>query len=171
MAVFQGEEVETLLSLLGQTCGVVGPGEVRWDLHTQELGAVHTLHCSTIECQRGRLAVCSPEVQHYLLHLLHIQRQMIVTAPRGQEAHLTPVVCIISVADETQHSCIIHKLNEEVGPVFLGVQSWVSRMKRKGAQETSSGGPFVQSYGAGCVIADKYSLRSPCQEVQQPVAQ
>ncbi len=51
------------------------------------------------------------------------------------------------------------------------VQSWVSRVKRRGAQHTSLGGPYVQCDGAGCVNADPYCLRSPSQEVQQPVAQ
>ncbi|XP_026133417.1 monocarboxylate transporter 7-like [Carassius auratus] len=36
-------------SIIGQCCGVFSPGEVLCDLHTQELGAAHSLHshCST----------------------------------------------------------------------------------------------------------------------------
>lgn len=34
-------EVEASLSLLGQRCGVVGPGEVLRDVDPQELGAAH----------------------------------------------------------------------------------------------------------------------------------
>ncbi len=57
-----------------------------------------------------------------------------------------------------------------------GVQSWVSRVKRRGAQHTSLVlcsvcVQCVQCDGAGCVNADPYCLRSPGQEVQQPVAQ
>ncbi len=33
--------------------------------------------------------------------------------PPGQAAHLAPVVCLISVADETHHSRVIRKFNEE----------------------------------------------------------
>ncbi len=49
--------------------------------------------------------------------------------------------------------------------VVVGQQS-----EEEGAQHTSLGGPCVQCDGAGCVNADPYCLRSPSQEVQQPVA-
>ncbi len=111
------EEVETLLCFLGQCCSVVSPGEVLCDVYTQELGEAHSLHGRTIDGQRSMLCVHSPEVNNNLLHLLHIQREIVVTAPPGQAAHLAPVVCLISVADETHHSRVIRKFNEEVGLV------------------------------------------------------
>ncbi len=52
-----------------------------------------------------------------------------------------------------------------------GVQSWVSRVKRRGLSTHPWGGSCVQCDGAGCVSADPYCLRSPSQEVQQPVSQ
>ncbi len=85
-------------------------------MYTQELGAAHSLHGRTIDGQRSMLSVHSPEVNDNLLRLLHIQRE-IVTAPPGQAAHLAPVVCLISVADETHHSRVIRKFNEAVGVV------------------------------------------------------
>ncbi len=139
-------------------------------MYTQELGAVHSLHGRTIDGQRSMQRVHSPEVNNNLLCLLHIQREIVVTAPSGQVAHLAPVVCLISVVDENHHSCVIHKFNEEVGVVWrcavMGQQS-----EEEGAQHTSLGGPCVQCDGAGCVTADPYCLRSPGQKVQQPVAQ
>ncbi len=51
------EEVETLLCFLGQCCSVVSPGEVLCDVHTQELGAAHSLHSRTIDGQRSMLSV------------------------------------------------------------------------------------------------------------------
>ncbi len=111
------EEVETLLCFLGQCCSVVSPGEVLCDVYTQELGAAHSLHSRTIDGQRSMLRVHSPEVNNNLLRLLHIQREIVVTAPPGQAAHLAPVVCLIAVADETHHSRVIRKFNEEVGVV------------------------------------------------------
>ncbi len=77
------EEVETLLCFLGQCRSVVGPGEVLCDVHTQELGAAHSLHSRTVDGQRSMLSVHSPEVNNNLLRLLHIQREIVVTAPRG----------------------------------------------------------------------------------------
>ena len=86
-------------------------------MHTQELGAAHSLHSRTVDGQRNVLSVCSPEVYNNLLCLLHVQREIVVTAPLGQAAHLTPVVCLIFVANETHHRRVIRKLNEEVGAV------------------------------------------------------
>ncbi len=86
-------------------------------MHTQELGAAHSLHGRTVDSQRSMLSVHSPEVNNNLLRLLHIQREIVVTAPPGQAAHLAPVVFLISVADETHHSRVICKFNEEVGVV------------------------------------------------------
>ncbi len=137
------EEVETLLCFFVQCCSVVSPGEVLCDVYTQELGAAHSLHSRTIDGQRSLLSVHSPEVNNNLLHLLHIQREIVVTAPPGQAAHLAPVVCLNSVANETHHSRVIRKFNEEVGLVrrcaFMGQQS-----EEEGAQHTSLGGPCVQ---------------------------
>ncbi len=94
------EELEKLLCFLGQCCSVVSPGEVLCDVHTQELGAAHSVHSCTIDGQRSMLSVHSPEVNNNLLRLLHIQREIVVTAPPGQATHLAPVVCPISVANE-----------------------------------------------------------------------
>ncbi len=164
------EEVETLLCFLGQCCSVVSPGEVLCDVHTQELGAARSLRSRTVDGQRSMLSVHSPEVNNNLLRLLHIQREIVVPAPPSQAAHLAPVVCLISVANETHHSRVIRKLNEKVRVVWrcavVGQQS-----EEEMAQHTSLGGTCVQCDGAGCVNADPYCLRSSGQKVQQPVAQ
>ncbi len=57
--------------------------------------------------------------------------------------------------------------------LFDGVQSWVSRVKRRGlsTHPCPPPPPCVQCDGAGCVTADLYCLKSPGQKVQQPVAQ
>ncbi len=83
-------------------------------MHTQELGAAHSVHSRTIDGQRSMLSVHSPEINNNLLRLLHIQREIVVPAPPSQAAHLTPVVCLSSVANETHHSRVIRKLDEKV---------------------------------------------------------
>ncbi len=83
------EKVETLMCFLGQCCGVISPREVLWDVHTQELGAAQSLHSRTVAGQRSMPSVHSPEVNNNLLCLLHIQKEIVVTAPPGQVAHLT----------------------------------------------------------------------------------
>ncbi len=72
------------------------------------------LALSTVAPLMVMLSVHSPEVNNNLLRLLHIQREIVVPAPPGQAAHLAPVVCLISVANETHHSRVIRKLNEKV---------------------------------------------------------
>ncbi len=68
------EEVEMLLCFLGQCCSAVSPGEVLCEVHTQELGAAHSLHSRAFDGQRSMLSVYSPEVNNNLLRILHIQR-------------------------------------------------------------------------------------------------
>ncbi len=101
-------------------------------------------------CQRSMLSVHSSEVNNNLLRLLHIQREIVVTAPPGQAAHLAPVVYLISVANETQHSRVIRKFNEEVGVVWRlcshGSAEW-----RGGGSAHILGGPLCSVWCAGCV--------------------
>lgn len=86
-----------------------------------------------------------PKVHHNLLGLLHIQVETVVLAPPGQEAHLTPADClsivavVIVVVGETHHRCVICEPDEE--ELDVGVQSWVSRVKRRGSAHLL-GGPL-----------------------------
>ncbi len=132
------EEVETLLCFLGQCCSVVSPGEVLCELYTQELGAAHSLHSRTIDGQRSMLSVHSPEVNNNLLHLLHIQREIVVTAPPRQAAHLTPPQSLLLMRPTTIVSStnLMKRLE-----LFDGVQSWVSRVKRRGLSTHPWGAP------------------------------
>ena len=61
-------------------------------MHTQELGAAHSLHSSTVDGQWGVLGGGSQEVDNNLFGLLHVQREIVVSAPHGQLAHLVPVI-------------------------------------------------------------------------------
>ena len=132
--------------------------------------AALTMHNSTVDGQRGVLGMRSPEVHNNLSCLLHVQGEIVVSALRGQMAHLTPVVCLIVVVDETHHSCVVRKLDDGVGVVQW--HAVVSQQgEEEGAQHTSLGGPRVQGDSAGCAAADPHCLWSLCQEVQQPVAQ
>ena len=59
-------------------------------MHTQELGAAHSLHSSTIDGQWWVLGLASPEVNNNLLGFADVQ-QVVVFAPRGQKVDLLPV--------------------------------------------------------------------------------
>ena len=82
-------------------------------MHPQEFGAPHLLHCSTTNGQWvGVLGIVSPEVTDNLLCCLHIEKEIVVSAPRGQLVHLPPVVGLIVVADETHHGCVRQCLSQ-----------------------------------------------------------
>ncbi len=83
-------------------------------MHTQELGAARSVHSRTVDGQTSMLSVHSPEINKNLLRFLHIQREIVDPAPPSQATHLAPVVCLISVANETHHSRDIRKLDEKV---------------------------------------------------------
>ena len=84
-------------------------------MHTQEFGAAHSLHSHPVDGQWGVLGVRSPEVDNNLLGFLHIESEIVVSAPRGQLAHLVPVAGLIIFVDETHHSCVVRKLDKDVG--------------------------------------------------------
>lgn len=56
-----------------------------------------------------------PEVHNNLLCLLHIQVEIVVLAPHGPAAHLTPGGGLIVGVDEIHNSRVICELDEEVG--------------------------------------------------------
>lgn len=72
-----------------QCCSVESPGEILCDVDTQELDA---LLSSTVDVQRSMQGVLSPEVHNSLFYLLHIQTDIIVTAPHGKAVHLIPMM-------------------------------------------------------------------------------
>ncbi len=55
--------------------------------------------------------------------------------------------------------------------LFDGVQSWVSRVKRRGLSTHPWGAPVFSVMVLDVLLPDPYCLRSPGQKVQQPVAQ
>jgi len=65
---------------------------IKITIHTQELGAAHSFHSITVYGQWRVMGEGSPEVDNNLLRLLYIKREIVVSAPRSQLAHLVPVV-------------------------------------------------------------------------------
>ncbi|KAI3376983.1 hypothetical protein L3Q82_000030 [Scortum barcoo] len=86
------------------------------------------------------LGARSPEVHNNLLHLLHVQREIVVFTPPGPAAHLAPAVCLIVTADETCHSRVIFEIDEEVGAVRrCAVVGQQSEEVRKSSSQLHSG--------------------------------
>lgn len=80
-------------------------------MHSQEHAATHPLHGVTADVQTSMVGVCSSEVHNKLLCFVHIEDEIVVRASPGQAAHLSTVVCLISVTNETNHSRVICKLD------------------------------------------------------------
>ncbi|KAM3870190.1 protection of telomeres protein 1 [Diretmus argenteus] len=66
-------------------------GEVLIDVHTQKFGGAYSLHRCSINGQWGVLGVCSPEIYHNLLRLLHIEGQIVISTPRGVQSWVSRV--------------------------------------------------------------------------------
>uniref|UniRef100_A0A3P9K106 Uncharacterized protein n=1 Tax=Oryzias latipes TaxID=8090 RepID=A0A3P9K106_ORYLA len=49
------------------------------DVHTQELGAVHSFHQCVVDGQRSMLSVRSPKIHNHLLRLFHVQEEIVVS--------------------------------------------------------------------------------------------
>lgn len=95
------------------------------------LRTTRNLGLLTFYTTRGMLGCVLSRSLQQSLCLGHVQAEIVVCAPHCQVVHLTPVVCLVFVADETHPSYhIVCKLGEDIGAVF-GVQSWVSWVKRK----------------------------------------
>ena len=67
-----------LVLWLFSVCGGSGGAapQVLSEVQTQELGAAHSLHSSTVDAQWGVLGGGSPKVNNNLLCLLHIEREL-----------------------------------------------------------------------------------------------
>ena len=134
-------------------------------MHTPELGAPYPLHDRTIDGQQGLLGVCSPLIDPNLLRLFHVQGEIVVCAPPGQAAHLTPVVVssllLMRPTTVVSSANLIKRLE-----LCDGMQSWVNSVKRRGLSTHPSGAPVLSM-----MVLKVYRLRSASQEVQQPVAQ
>lgn len=49
------------------------------------------------------LGVHAPEVLNNLFGLFHLKGDMVITVSQGQTAHLAPVPCLITFADENRN--------------------------------------------------------------------
>lgn len=105
------------LCLLGQRCGVIGPGEILRHVRPQELDAAHPLHCSSVDGLWGMLRVASPEVDHNLFCVPHVQKEIVVFTPLDQLAHPFLVLGFFVVSDEAHYSRFIRKFDDVVGAV------------------------------------------------------
>ena len=50
------------------------------------------------------------EMDYNLFGLLDVQVEVVISTLRGQLANFLPVLCLIVVGDETNHSCVVRKV-------------------------------------------------------------
>ncbi len=97
--------------------------------------------------------VPSPEIQHNLLCLLHIEGQIVSATPFSQLCHFLSVVRFIVVADETYHCCVISELDDVVG-AELGSAVVGQQREEQRAEHTALWGTCAQCGSARGVVAD-----------------
>ena len=82
------------------------------------------------------------KVHKHFFCFVNIWGKIVVCPPRGQTAHLPPVVGLVSVSDETNNCIVFCKLNEEVCAVpwsaVIGQQSGEEGAVRKSISQLHS---------------------------------
>ncbi len=132
-------------------------------MHPQEFSAADSLHSRAVDGQWGVVNGVSPEVQHNLLCLPHIEGQIVSATPFSQLCHFLSVVRFIFVADETYHCCVISELDvvgAELGSAVVGQQHEEQR-----AEHTALWGTCAQCGSARCCgrhgLTEVFRLESP----------
>ncbi len=112
------QEVEALVRLPDQAGGVGAPGEVVTQVYAQVPEAGDHFHRCPSDVQGERGVSAPPEVQDHLLGLLHVDAEVVFSAPTLQVLHLLPVARLIAVGDASDHCCVIRKLHNMTAGVF-----------------------------------------------------
>ncbi len=156
------------MGLPNQPSGVGSPGKVLCYIHTQIPEARNHFHSYSSDVQGRRRAPVSSEVHHHLLGLLHIDAEVVPSAPLHQVFHLLSVFRLIIVSDASHYCCVIRKLHYMAARVsrraVIRQQS-----EQEGAQHTALWRASAEGDGGGDGVVDPDSLRSIGQEIQNPV--
>ncbi len=159
-----------LVGLPNQLSGVGSPGKVLCYIHTQIPEARNHFHSYSSDVQGRRRAPVSSEVHHHLLGLLHIDAEVVPSAPLHQVFHLLSVFRLIIVSDASHYCCVIRKLHYMAARVsrraVIRQQS-----EQEGAQHTALWRSSAEGDGGGDGVVDPDSLRSIGQKIQNPVPQ
>ncbi len=141
-------------------------------MHPQEFSAADSLHSRAVDGQWGVVNGVSPEVQHNLLCLPHIEGQIVSATPLSQLCHFLSVVRFIVVANETYHCCVISELDDVVGAETWQVQSWVQqREEQRGWAHSLVGHLWLSVVVLEVLVADTDWLRSSGYKVQDPITE
>ncbi len=155
------------MGLPDQPSGVGSPGKVLCYIHTQIPEARNHFHSYSSDVQGRRRAPVSSEVHHHLLGL-HIDAEVVPSAPLHQVFHLLSVFRLIIVGDASHYCCVIRKLHYMAARVsrraVIRQQS-----EQEGAQHTALWRASAEGDGGGDGVVDPDSLRSIGQEIQNPV--
>ena len=128
-------------------------------MDTKELETLDPLHFSPVDVNGSLFGPPFPIVHDQLPCLDHIERKAAVLA-----------VCLIFVADQDYHCCVVSKLKDSVG-VVLGHAVVGEQRAEEGAKHAPMRGPNVEEQRGRCVVAYPYNLGAARQEVQDPVAE
>ncbi len=107
-----------LVGLPNQPGGVGSPAKVLCYIHTQIPEARNHFHSYSSDVQGRRRAPVSSKVHCHLLGLLHIDAEVVPSAPLHQVFHHhLSVFRLIIVSDASHYCCVIHKLHYMVARV------------------------------------------------------
>ncbi len=155
------------MGLPDQPSGVGSPGKVLCYIHTQIPEARNHFHSYSSDVQGRRRAPVSSEVHHHLLGL-HIDAEVVSSAPLHQVFHLLSVFRLIIVGDASHYCCVIRKLHYMAARVSRRAVI-CQQSEQEGAQHTALWRASAEGDGGGDGVVDPDSLRSIGQEIQNPV--
>ena len=99
-------------------------------LDTKELEALNLHHCSPVDENGGVLDPPFPVIHNHLLHLDHVEGEVVILAPHCQVSDLLPIGCLILVSDQATAVSLANLMM--VLESCLATQSWVNREYRRG---------------------------------------
>ena len=144
------------------------PFQIVSDVYAEDLEALHLLHCSTVDVDRGVLPLLFPEVHDQLLCC--VEREVIFLAPLCQGLHLLPVGCLVIVGNQAYYCSVVCNLYDWV----RGVRGH-SVMGEQGVQERAEHAPLwsrcVEDQRSGGDVSYLHHMVVARQEVQDHVAQ
>ena len=130
--------------------------------------ALDSLHYSPVKVKGDLFSPPFPVVHDQLLCLAHIEGEVVVLATHCQVSDLLPIGCLIVIDDQAYHCCVISKLNDGVGVLFVHAVMGEQGVQ-EGTKHTLLRGPSVKDQHGRCVVDYPYHLGVGRQKVQDPV--
>ena len=87
------------------------------------------------------------ETDNYFLGLTDMQPEVVVSAPCCQQLHLSPIVSLVALGNETHRCCLVHKLNKMICAVCCSAVV-CEQGEQQRTEHTALAGSCAQAFAA-----------------------